>query len=133
MNTDTFDDMSALIREAESERERFLERFAALCEESLPRQTTVIRQKQGWFGKTSLITALEVRLADHVYRLERGDGSVAASAMHEVRGIVLSRHPLPVRGWIEAVMTEIGRLHHSTAGEGEAVLRATGWGQGRGA
>lgn len=125
--TDSFDDVAALIREAEAERDRFLDRFAHLCEQALPRQTTVSRSKRGLFRKTETIDGLDIRLATYLFRLTRAGGDIEATIVHEVRGVALSRRTVPLREWITTLMGQVRALGGAVSGEGDVLAHATRW------
>ncbi|MBB2166632.1 hypothetical protein HLH26_19305 [Gluconacetobacter sp. 1b LMG 1731] len=125
--TDSFDDVAALIREAEAERDRFLDRFAHLCEQALPRQTTVSRSRRGLFRKTETIDGLAVRLGTQAFHLARAAGQIEASIVHEVRGVTLSRRTVHLREWITTLVGQVQALGGAVSGEGAALAHATRW------
>ena len=123
--TGTIDDLAALIREAEGGRERFLEKFAAFCEQAFPRQATVTRRARGWLKRTVEIEDLSLRFETRVFVLRRDETGVVAEIAHEVRGVIISRKAVPVRDWITQLRQKIHEAGLAVSGEGHAAAELT--------
>ncbi|MEN3166511.1 hypothetical protein [Gluconobacter sp. OJB] len=123
--TGNIDDLAALIREAENGRERFLEKFAAFCEQAFPRQATVTRKTRGWLKRTVDIDELALRFETRVFLLRRERDGVVAEIAHEVRGVVISRKQVPVRDWITELRQKIHETGLAISGEGRASAELT--------
>jgi hypothetical protein len=63
-------------------------------------------------GRTGSPVALTVRLGDdrELVLRARPDGGTDALTVHTVRGVVLSRTPLPITDWIAALAAGLDRL-----------------------
>lgn len=122
---DAIDDLAALMREAESDRERFLERFAALCEVSFPQQARVTRRSKGWLKRVTEIEALALHFGTRIYGLRRSGHQIVADIAHEVRGVVISRRDVSVRDWITHLRGQIEEVAHAVGGEGAAAATLT--------
>lgn len=71
-------------------------------------------------GRAGVPTSLTVRGADHDLVLRRRtDGGTEAVIVHAVRGVALSRTPVPISEWTAALASELERLAAS-----DAVARA---------
>ncbi|MBF0887543.1 MULTISPECIES: hypothetical protein [Gluconobacter] len=123
--TGNIDDLAALIRDAEGGRERFLEKFAAFCEQAFPRQATVTRKARGWLKRTVDIEELALRFETRVFVLRRDGAGVVAEIAHEVRGVAISRKQVPVRDWITELRQKIHEAGLAVSGEGHASAELT--------
>jgi hypothetical protein len=67
-------------------------------------------------GRPGTVAKITVRLGDQVMTLEPTDGAPAAEICKEVRGVVLSRQPVPVGQWIaELARALVGHAEQNAA------------------
>ena len=104
--------------------------------ESLPpdsvqvdRDRSVSDRMKGRPGRVSKIT---IRLGDQVLTLGLTGGAPVAEVCREVRGVVLSRQPVPVGQWAAELAKALVRHAEQNAATAEALRRLVAGGDGPG-
>lgn len=105
--------------------------YARVLTESLgdslpPNFVTVERRRSAsdrMKGRAGTVTKITVRLGDQVMTLEPTGGAPAAEICKEVRGVVLSRQPVPVGQWISELARALVGHAEQNAATAEALRR----------
>jgi hypothetical protein len=98
----------------------------SLCEALPPDYVTVERERSmsdRMHGRPGEISKVAVRLGDQVMTLAVKNGRPAAEICREVRGVVLSRQPVPVQQWAGALASALMSHAESNAQAAEALRR----------
>jgi hypothetical protein len=98
----------------------------SLCEALPPDYVTVERERSmsdRMHGRPGEISKVAVRLGDQVMTLAVKNGRPAAEICREVRGVVLSRQPVPVQQWAGALASALMTHAQSNAQAAEALRR----------
>jgi hypothetical protein len=74
-------------------------------------------------GRPGEVTKVVVRLGDQVMTLGVKNGRPAAEICREVRGVVLTRQPVPVQQWAAALASALVSHAQSNAQAAEALRR----------
>jgi hypothetical protein len=74
-------------------------------------------------GRPGEISKVAVRLDDQVMTLAVKNGRPAAEICREVRGVVLSRQPVPLQQWAGALASALMSHAQSNAQAAEALRR----------
>jgi hypothetical protein len=74
-------------------------------------------------GRPGEVSKVEVRLGDQVMTLAVKNGRPAAEICREVRGVVLSRNPVPVQEWASALASALMGHAESNAQAAEALRK----------
>jgi hypothetical protein len=98
----------------------------SLCEALPPDYVTVERERSmsdRMHGRPGEISKVAVRLGDQVMTLAVKNGRPAAEICREVRGVVLSRQPVPLQQWAGALASALMSHAQSNAQAAEALRR----------
>jgi hypothetical protein len=87
---------------------------------SVERERSMSDRMRGRPGEVSKVT---VRLGDQVMTLAVKNGQPVAEICREVRGVVLSRQPVPVQQWASALASALMSRAESNAQAAEALRR----------
>ncbi len=87
---------------------------------SVERDRTMSDRMRGRPGEVSKVA---VRLGDQVMTLAVKNGQAAAEICREVRGVVLSRQPVPLQQWAAALASALVSHAESNAQAAEALRR----------
>lgn len=74
-------------------------------------------------GRPGTVTKITVRLGDQVMSLGTVRGALVAEICREVRGVVLSRQPVPVGQWADALARALVSHAEQNAATAEALRR----------
>jgi hypothetical protein len=74
-------------------------------------------------GRPGEVSKVVVRLGDQVMTLAVNNGRPAAEICREVRGVVLTRQPVPVQQWAAALASALVSHAQSNAQAAEALRR----------
>ena len=74
-------------------------------------------------GRPGEVSKVAVQLGDQVMTLAVKNGRPAAEICREVRGVVLSRQPVPVQQWAAALASALMSHAESNAQAAEALRR----------
>jgi hypothetical protein len=74
-------------------------------------------------GRPGAVTKITVRLGEQVMSLGRTRGAPAAEICREVRGVVLSRQPVPVSQWVSELAKALVKHAAQNAETAEALRR----------
>jgi len=104
------DVLAAALRLNNQESGDLLEFLAHKLEQSLPQNTTVTRG--GWFlSKEHPVQEILVRFDDYHYQIVRAKhGSLTASVMKLVRGVVLKTTIIPLEQWTDEIAQQLAQL-----------------------
>ena len=95
--------------------------------EALPSEYVTVERERSMSdrmrGRPGEISKVAVRLGDQVMTLTVRDGQPAAEICREVRGVVLSRQPVPVQQWAGALASALMSHAESNAKAAEALRR----------
>jgi hypothetical protein len=98
----------------------------SLFEALPPDYVTVERERSmsdRMHGRPGEISKVAVRLGDQVLTLAVKNGRPAAEVCREVRGVVLSRQPVPLQQWAAALASALMSHAQSSAQAAEALRR----------
>jgi hypothetical protein len=95
--------------------------------EALPPSCVVVERKQSMSdrmkGRPGTVTKITVRLGDQVMSLEVVRGAPVAEISKEVRGVILSRQPVPIGQWAQALARALMSYAEENAATAEALRR----------
>ena len=95
--------------------------------EALPPDYVTVERKQSMSdrmrGRPGEVSKVVVKLDDQVMTLEVKHGKASAEICREVRGVVLSRTPVPVGQWAAALASALLSHAESNAKAAEALRR----------
>jgi hypothetical protein len=95
--------------------------------ESLPPDCVTVERRQSMSdrmkGRPGTVTKITVRLGDQVMSLETVRGAPVAEICKEVRGVILSRQPVAIGQWAEALAQALTRYAEQNAATAEALRR----------
>lgn len=95
--------------------------------DALPASCVAIDRKQSMSdrvrGRPGAVTKITVRLGDQVLTLGLTSGAPVAEVCHEVRGMVLSRKPVPVGQWAAELAKALVSHAEQNAETAEALRR----------
>lgn len=74
-------------------------------------------------GRPGTVTKITVRLGDQVMSLGTGRGGLAAEICREVRGVILSRQPVSVGQWADALARALMSYAEQNAATAEALRK----------
>jgi hypothetical protein len=74
-------------------------------------------------GRPGEVSKVTVKLGDQVLTLGVKNGQPSAEICREVRGVVLSRDPVPLQQWASALASALMRHAQSNAQAAEALRR----------
>jgi hypothetical protein len=74
-------------------------------------------------GRSGTVTGITVRLGDQVMSLSTERGGVAAEICREVRGVILTRQPVSVGQWADALARALVSHAEQNAATAEALRR----------
>ncbi len=98
----------------------------SLCE-ALPPDYVTVERKQSMSdrmrGRPGEVSKVAVRLGDQVLTLAVKNGRPEAEVCREVRGVVLSRQPVPLQQWAAALASSLMSHAESNAKAAEALRR----------
>ena len=95
--------------------------------EALPPGYVTVERKQSMSdrmrGRPGEVSKVAVRLGDQVMTLAVNNGRPVAEICREVRGVVLSRTPVPLQQWAQALASALVANAESNAQAAEALRR----------
>ncbi|APU44713.1 hypothetical protein [Streptomyces sp. TN58] len=119
--------LAAALRRDSADLDLYTRVLSAKLAQSLPPGTVrVVRRRsvaQRLAGREGPVAELDVVLGEQRLSLRVDRGQVAGEICHEVRGIVLSRRPVGLDEWIDALARSLARAAASNARAREAVER----------
>ncbi|MFB7173031.1 hypothetical protein ACFCYM_19725 [Streptomyces sp. NPDC056254] len=119
--------LAAALRRNSADLGLYTQVLSAKLAQSLPPGTVrVVRRRsvaQRLAGREGPVAELDVVLGEQRLSLRVDRGQVAGEICHEVRGIVLSRRPVGLDEWIDALARSLARAAASNARAREAVER----------
>ncbi|KJK47571.1 hypothetical protein [Streptomyces sp. NRRL F-4428] len=119
--------LAAALRRDSADLDLYTQVLSAKLAQSLPPGTVrVVRRRsvaQRLAGREGPVAELDVVLGEQRLSLRVDRGQVAGEICHEVRGIVLSRRPVGLDEWIDALARSLARAAASNARAREAVER----------
>ncbi|AWZ04188.1 MULTISPECIES: hypothetical protein [unclassified Streptomyces] len=119
--------LAAALRRDSADLDLYVRVLAANLADSLPPGTVRIERRrsvaQRLAGREGPVAALDVELGERRLSLRTDRGRVAGEICHTVRGIVLSRRPVGLDEWIDALARSLAEAAASNARAREAVER----------
>ncbi|MGW6785129.1 hypothetical protein [Streptomyces sp. NPDC054987] len=119
--------LAAALRRDSADLDLYTQVLSAKLAQSLtPGTVRVVRRRsvaQRLAGREGPVAELDVVLGEQRLSLRVDRGQVAGEICHEVRGIVLSRRPVGLDEWIDALARSLARAAASNARAREAVER----------
>ncbi|MFZ3473504.1 hypothetical protein ACODT3_08715 [Streptomyces sp. 4.24] len=119
--------LAAALRRDSADLDLYVRVLAANLVDSLPPGTVRIERRrsvaQRLAGREGQVAALDVELGEQRLSLRMDRGRVAGEICHAVRGIVLSRRPVGLDEWIDALARSLAGAAASNARAREAVER----------
>ncbi|MFD3329637.1 hypothetical protein [Streptomyces sp. NPDC058701] len=119
--------LAAALRRDSADLNLYVNVLWANLAESLPPGAVRVKRRRSIAdrvaGREGSVAELDVALGEQRLSLRRDRGRVAGEIRHEVRGIVLSRRPVGLDEWIDALARSLAEVAASNARAREAVER----------
>ncbi len=123
--------LAALVARQSADLEVYASFLYTALEGALPAELLTVQRQQSLRerlrGRPAAVTAVSLRLGDHLFSLRRpGVGAASqASISHEVGGIVLSTTQVGLAEWSRRLAAALGELAEHNAGAALALQRLT--------
>src|SRR3954469_20242785 len=98
---DSLDLVAAALRADLADSRVFREALAVRLEGALPGLARVERRRAGLLSRERRVQRIEVTLGDERFAVAGAGHGLEGERVHVVRGIALSREPVPLDAWIE--------------------------------
>ncbi|MDX3535463.1 hypothetical protein PV721_14000 [Streptomyces sp. MB09-01] len=119
--------LAAALRRDSADLNLYVNVLSANLADSLPPGAVRVKRRRSLAervaGREGSVAALDVALGAQRLLLRMDRGRVAGEIRHEVRGIVLSRRPVGLDEWIDALARSLADAAASNARAREAVER----------
>ncbi|CAM5612617.1 hypothetical protein SAVIM338S_05648 [Streptomyces avidinii] len=119
--------LAAALRRDSRDLNLYVNVLSANLADSLPPGTVRVKRRRSVAervaGREGPVAELDVALGEQRLSLRMDRGRVAGEIRHEVRGIVLSRRPVGLDEWIDALARSLAEAAASNARAREAVER----------
>ncbi|MFD7629904.1 hypothetical protein ACFV7Q_28445 [Streptomyces sp. NPDC059851] len=119
--------LAAALRQDSADLSLYVEVLSANLAESLPPGAVRVKRRRSMTerlaGRGGSVAELHVLLGEQQLSLRMDRGRVAGEIVHEVRGVVLSRRPVDVDEWIDALARSLADAAASSARAREAIER----------
>ncbi|MDF9814244.1 hypothetical protein [Streptomyces sp. SPB162] len=119
--------LAAALRRDSADLDLYAEVLSVTLVDSLPPGAVRVRRKRSvadrMAGRPGSVTELDVALGERLLSLRRDRDSLVAEIRKEVRGIVLSRRPVGLDEWIDALARSLADAAASSARARDAVER----------
>ncbi|MEU2393523.1 hypothetical protein [Streptomyces sp. NPDC007369] len=119
--------LAAALRRDTGDLNVYVDVLAATLADSLPPDAVRVRRRRSVVerlaGREGSVAELDVLLGEQRLSLRTDGGRAAGEISHEVRGIVLSRRPVGMDEWIDALARSLADAAASNARAREAVER----------
>ncbi|CAL9342223.1 hypothetical protein SUDANB120_00291 [Streptomyces sp. enrichment culture] len=122
--------LAAALRRDSADLDLYAQVLTANLAASLPAGTVRVRRRrslaQRVAGHEGSVEELDIALGEQRLALRTERGRVVAEALHEVRGVVLSRRRVGLDEWVDALARSLARAAVSDARAREALERFLG-------
>lgn len=119
--------LAAALRRDSADLNLYVNVLSANLADSLPPGTVRVKRRRSVAervaGREGSVVEVDVALGEQRLSLRMDRGRVAGEICHEVRGIVLSRRPVGLDEWIDALARSLAEAAASNARAREAVER----------
>lgn len=119
--------LAAALRRDSADLNLYVNVLSANLADSLPPGAVRVKRRRSLAervaGREGSVAELDVALGEQRLSLRMDRGRVAGEICHEVRGIVLSRRPVGLDEWIDALARSLAEAAASNARAREAVER----------
>ncbi|MGW1771350.1 hypothetical protein [Streptomyces sp. NPDC002104] len=119
--------LAAALRRDSTDLNLYVNVLSANLADSLPHGAVRVKRRRSLAervaGREGPVAELDVALGEQRLSLRMERGRVAGEICHEVRGIVLSRRPVGLDEWIDALARSLAEAAASNAHAREAIER----------
>ncbi|KOU74571.1 hypothetical protein ABZY83_33550 [Streptomyces virginiae] len=119
--------LAAALRRDSADLNLYARVLSANLADSLPAGAVQVRRRrtlaERMAGREGSVVELDVSLGEQRLSLRTDRGRTVGEVLHEVRGIVLSRHQVELDEWVDALARSLARAAASNARAREALER----------